>query len=86
VEGGPVSCFDWLAVHDGPDPGSNLIGKFCGSRLPGENGTILSTRNSVLLAFRSDHSVGSSFVLLNKLKLKVNIFRENIYLLIVFPV
>jgi hypothetical protein len=55
---GAVICFDWLSVYDGPDPGSNLIGKFCGNRLPGENGTILSTRNSVLLAFRSDHSVG----------------------------
>ena len=58
MEGGPTSCFDWLSIYDGPDAGSSLIGKFCGDRLPGENGTILSTRNSVLLAFRSDHSVG----------------------------
>jgi hypothetical protein len=61
IEGGPTNCFDWLAVYDGPDMGSSLLGRYCGSRLPGENGTITTTRNSVFLAFRSDHSVGEYY-------------------------
>ena len=34
-----------------------MIGKFCGNTLPGNNGTIISTRNTVSMQFRSDHSV-----------------------------
>ena len=58
--------------HSGP-LGNPPTGRYCGDRLPGENGTLISTRSSVLLKFRwpililtrqrviprSDHSVAN---------------------------
>ncbi|KAK3892747.1 hypothetical protein Pcinc_003437 [Petrolisthes cinctipes] len=55
LEGG--SCrWDWLQIHDGPSSRSHLHGRYCGSTLPGTNGTIISTHNHLYLWFRSDHS------------------------------
>ena len=55
----PNRCgYDWLAVYDGPSSrGSPLLGRFCGDSLPGNNGSIISTRNVLSMQFRSDHSV-----------------------------
>ena len=49
--------YDWLAVYDGPTVRDALLGRFCGDSLPGNNGTIISTRNVLFMEFRSDHSV-----------------------------
>ena len=59
LEGRPGSrCgFDWLAVYDGPSSRDTLLGRFCGDSLPGNNGSIISTRNVLFMEFRSDHSV-----------------------------
>ncbi|XP_045117385.1 cubilin-like [Portunus trituberculatus] len=54
---GSYCHFDWLQIHDGPSSGSHLIGRYCGTSLPGSNGTIITTHNSVYLWFRSDHSM-----------------------------
>ncbi|XP_045623432.1 cubilin [Procambarus clarkii] len=57
LEGGRGGCrFDWLQIHDGRDSQERMIGRFCGTRLPGTNGTIVSTHNYLYLWFRSDHS------------------------------
>ncbi|ROT61408.1 putative cubilin-like [Penaeus vannamei] len=59
LEGG--SCrYDWLQVHDGRRPTAQLIGSYCGSTLPGNNGTIISTHNSIYLWFRSDESYAAT--------------------------
>ena len=44
--------FDWLAVRDG-DTRATEMGRFCGHDLPGDNGTIITTRNIATLEFRS---------------------------------
>ncbi|XP_071514687.1 cubilin-like [Panulirus ornatus] len=49
--------YDWLQVHDGPSSSSHLFGRYCGSRLPGNNGTIISTHPHLYLWLRTDHSV-----------------------------
>ena len=39
-----------------------MIGRFCGTRLPGTNGTIVSTHHALYLWFRSDEShAGTGF-------------------------
>ena len=60
LEGGRLCNYDWLSIYDGSSSSgaqSSLIGRFCGRTLPGDNGTLISSRNSVFLEFRSDHSV-----------------------------
>uniref|UniRef100_A0A8C3YL53 Cubilin n=1 Tax=Catagonus wagneri TaxID=51154 RepID=A0A8C3YL53_9CETA len=47
-----TSCSqDYLAVHDGPNIGDPLLGKFCGSELPP---SIKSGNNTMLLVFKTD--------------------------------
>ena len=38
--------YDWLEVIDGPSQQDTSLGKYCGSSLPGNNGTIISSRYS----------------------------------------
>lgn len=45
--------FDWLAVRDGDSQGTEM-GRYCGHDLPGDNGTIITTRNIATLEFRSE--------------------------------
>lgn len=46
------SCFgDYVAVYDGPNIASPLLGKFCGAILPSP---IKSSSNNLLLIFRTD--------------------------------
>lgn len=47
-------------VHDGRRSTAQLIGSYCGSTLPGNNGTIISTHNSIYLWFRSDESYAAT--------------------------
>ena len=47
--------FDWLAIRDG-DTRAPEMGRYCGQELPGDNGTIITTRNIATLEFRSGHS------------------------------
>ncbi|XP_076628821.1 cubilin [Colletes latitarsis] len=49
--------FDFLQIHDGRNAGSQIIGRFCGNKLPNGNGTIISTHNTLYLWFHSDSSV-----------------------------
>ena len=50
--GGARGCgFDWLAIRDG-DTRAPEMGRYCGQDLPGDNGTILTTRNIATLEFR----------------------------------
>lgn len=44
-------------IHDGPSSRYHHVGRFCGTSLPGTNGTIITTHNAVYLWFRSDHNV-----------------------------
>lgn len=49
------SCaYDYVEVHDGDNLDSNLIGRFCGNRIPE---TILSSGQSLLVKFVSDSDV-----------------------------
>lgn len=60
------SCsFDWLKILDGPDAAARQMGTFCGSELPGTNGSIASTRETVYLMFRSDSSFAHHGFVLN---------------------
>eukprot|EP00094_Tigriopus_californicus_P007480 TCALIF_07202-PA protein Name:"Similar to CUBN Cubilin (Canis familiaris)" AED:0.20 eAED:0.21 QI:0/0.76/0.57/0.97/0.85/0.88/35/0/3998 len=43
-------------IRDGPDSTSQPLGKFCGSTLPGQNGTLITNQNAVHMWFRSDSS------------------------------
>lgn len=43
-------------IRDGPDSTSQQMGKFCGSTLPGQNGTLVSNQNAVYMWFKSDSS------------------------------
>lgn len=42
-------------IHDGKSAGSNIIGRYCDTQLP-NNGTIISTHNSIYIWFHSDKS------------------------------
>ena len=46
----------YLKIHDGADSNAHQLGKFCGSELPGNNGSLVSTHNAVYLVFSSDSS------------------------------
>ena len=48
--------YDWLEISDGPDRNSHRIGRFCGTVPPGNNGSLITTRNAVHMWFRSDSS------------------------------
>ncbi|XP_070536661.1 cubilin-like [Ptychodera flava] len=47
--------YDFVEVHDGADPSSQLIGKYCGTTAPD---AFTTTHNEVYIWFRSDASVG----------------------------
>ncbi|KAF0028409.1 hypothetical protein F2P81_019496 [Scophthalmus maximus] len=50
------SCrYDYVAVYDGPDTLSPLMGKFCGAVLPPN---LRSSANQLFIVFRTDASVG----------------------------
>ncbi|XP_012062648.1 PREDICTED: cubilin [Atta cephalotes] len=49
--------FDFLQIHDGRNAGSQMINRFCGHTLPNENGTIISSHNTLYLWFHSDNSI-----------------------------
>ena len=44
--------YDWLAVYDGPSARAAQLGRYCGTQLPGDNGTLVATRNVVTMEFR----------------------------------
>ncbi|XP_002030177.2 cubilin homolog [Drosophila sechellia] len=46
---------DFLQLHDGNSLTSRLIGRFCGSRLPMTNGSVITTQEQVFFWFRSDN-------------------------------
>lgn len=49
------SCaYDYVELSDGDESGGNLIGRFCGNRVPGQ---ILSSGSSLLIRFVSDSDV-----------------------------
>ncbi|XP_039485939.1 cubilin homolog [Drosophila santomea] len=51
-----VDCSaDFLQLHDGNSLSSRLIGRFCGSRLPMTNGSVITTQEQVFFWFRSDN-------------------------------
>lgn len=45
-------CFQ--KIHDGQNSAAHNLGRFCGSKLPGTNGHIITTGNKIYLWFRSD--------------------------------
>ncbi|XP_011637168.1 cubilin-like [Pogonomyrmex barbatus] len=49
--------FDFLQIHDGRNAGSQMINRFCGHTLPNQNGTIISSHNTLYLWFHSDNSI-----------------------------
>eukprot|EP00058_Branchiostoma_floridae_P025445 XP_002610935.1 hypothetical protein BRAFLDRAFT_131152 [Branchiostoma floridae] len=58
VEDGGSSCsYDYVAVYDGPDTSSELIGKFCGSSIPAP---IHSHSDIITVRFVTDRSVTES--------------------------
>ncbi|EDV51468.2 cubilin homolog [Drosophila erecta] len=46
---------DFLQLHDGNALTSRLIGRFCGSRLPMTNGTVITTQEQAFFWFRSNN-------------------------------
>ena len=56
-EAGTNCDYDWLAVYDGPSSRDAPLGRFCGDSLPGNNGSLVSSRSVLYMEFRSDHSV-----------------------------
>ncbi|KOC70062.1 Cubilin [Habropoda laboriosa] len=53
-----IDCkYDFLQIHDGKNAGSQIIGRFCGKTLPHENGSIVSSHNSLYFWFHSDNSI-----------------------------
>lgn len=51
-----VKIISILQIHDGRSAGSQIIGRYCGNKLP-NNGTIISTHNSLYIWFHSDSTV-----------------------------
>ncbi|OXU20544.1 hypothetical protein TSAR_014165, partial [Trichomalopsis sarcophagae] len=47
---------DYVQIHDGKSAGSHIFGRYCGNNLP-NNGTIISTHNSLYIWFHSDNTV-----------------------------
>lgn len=54
VEDATECRFDFLQIHDGSTSAAHNLGRFCGSKLPPT--TILSSRNTLYMFFRSDSS------------------------------
>ncbi|KAM3968031.1 cubilin [Aphomia sociella] len=52
----PECRYDFLQMHDGQSSSSQLIGRFCGNKLP-KGGNIISSHNNLYLWFRSDTTV-----------------------------
>ncbi|XP_058802311.1 cubilin [Phymastichus coffea] len=49
---------DYVQIHDGRSAGSQIFGRYCGDQLP-NNGTIISTHNSLYIWFHSDSTINS---------------------------
>ncbi|KAH8397987.1 hypothetical protein KR222_008302, partial [Zaprionus bogoriensis] len=47
--------FDWLQINDGRSAAAQIIGRYCGTRLP-HGGSLISSSNQLYLWFRSDNS------------------------------
>ncbi|XP_034489715.1 cubilin homolog [Drosophila innubila] len=47
--------FDWLQINDGRSAAAQIIGRYCGNRMP-HGGNIISSSNQLYLWFRSDNS------------------------------
>ncbi|KAL7745333.1 hypothetical protein ACLKA6_015352 [Drosophila palustris] len=47
--------FDWLQINDGRSAAAQIIGRYCGNRIP-HGGNIISSSNQLYLWFRSDNS------------------------------
>lgn len=47
--------FDWLQINDGRTAAAQIIGRYCGNRLP-HGGNLISSSNQLYLWFRSDNS------------------------------
>lgn len=47
-------AYDHITFYDGPTPDSQILGRFCGSKIPHP---IVSSSNQLYLAFKSDASV-----------------------------
>lgn len=47
--------FDWLQINDGRSAAAQIIGRYCGNRLP-HGGNLISSGNQLYLWFRSDNS------------------------------
>jgi len=47
--------YDYVAIYDGPDVNSNLIGRYCGTTIPTE--LIRTTSNTMTVNFVTDSSV-----------------------------
>uniref|UniRef100_A0A6P4EJQ7 Cubilin n=1 Tax=Drosophila rhopaloa TaxID=1041015 RepID=A0A6P4EJQ7_DRORH len=55
---------DFLQLNDGQSLASRIIGRFCGSRLPLQNGSVISSQEQVFFWFRSDNETqGEGFEL-----------------------
>lgn len=55
LEDSETCSFDFLQIHDGRTSASQLLGRFCGNKMP-MGGNFLSTRDSLYMFFRSDAS------------------------------
>jgi cubilin len=47
-----------LQIHDGRSAGKHILGRYCGIKLP-NNGTIISSHNSLYIWFHSDNTINS---------------------------
>ena len=54
VEQSDDCMYDYIEMRDGPYGFSTLLGRYCGRNHPG---TVISTRRSMWIAFKSDDSV-----------------------------
>lgn len=54
----PQCNFDFLQIHDGGSASAQMIGRYCGERLPNDGNIINSTQNQLYFWFKSDVSVG----------------------------
>ncbi|XP_073838450.1 cubilin homolog [Musca autumnalis] len=59
LEEDPECIHDWLQIHDGNSLAAQLIGRFCGNKLP-LGGNILSSQNVLFFWFRSDNATQKS--------------------------
>ncbi|XP_011500246.1 PREDICTED: cubilin-like, partial [Ceratosolen solmsi marchali] len=55
---------DYVQIHDGRSAGKHILGRYCGDKLP-NNGTIISTHNSLYIWFHSDSTINSDGFALN---------------------